>query len=72
MKIASFVYIFVHVAKELLINLDISGRKSSPDRLWPFSSQLPIWQHAGKGTKHFNPLEDYRFVHHWFSEVKTP
>jgi hypothetical protein len=25
---------------------------------------------AGKGTSHFNPLEDYRFVHHWFSGVK--
>ena len=23
--------------------------------------QLPIWQHAGEGTRHFNPLEDYRF-----------
>ena len=27
---------------------------------------------AGKGTIHFNPLEDYRFFHHWFSGVKTP
>jgi len=27
---------------------------------------------VGKGTRHFNPLEDYRFFHHWFSEVKTP
>jgi len=27
---------------------------------------------AGKGTRHFNPLEDYRFFHHWFSVVKTP
>jgi hypothetical protein len=27
---------------------------------------------AGKGTRHFNPLEDYRFFHHWFSGVKTP
>jgi hypothetical protein len=27
---------------------------------------------AGKGTRHFNPLEDYRFFHHWFSEVKMP
>jgi hypothetical protein len=35
-------------------------------------SKLPIWQHAGKGTRHFNPLEDYRFFHHWFSGVKTP
>jgi len=24
------------------------------------------------GTRHFNPLEDYRFFHHWFSGVKTP
>jgi hypothetical protein len=28
---ASFVYIFVHVVNELLINLEISGRKSSSD-----------------------------------------
>jgi hypothetical protein len=34
--------------------------------------QLLIWQHAGKGTRHFNPLEDYRFFHHWFNGVKTP
>jgi len=27
---------------------------------------------AGKGTRHFNLLEDYRFFHHWFSGVKTP
>jgi hypothetical protein len=27
---------------------------------------------CGEGTRHFNPLEDYRFVHHWFSGVKTP
>jgi hypothetical protein len=27
---------------------------------------------AGKGTRHFNPLEDYRFFHHWFNGVKTP
>jgi hypothetical protein len=27
---------------------------------------------SGKGTRHFNPLEDYRFFHHWFSGVKTP
>jgi len=27
---------------------------------------------AGKGTRHFNPLEDYRYFHHWFSGVKTP
>jgi hypothetical protein len=27
---------------------------------------------AGKDTRHFNPLEDYRFFHHWFSGVKTP
>jgi hypothetical protein len=27
---------------------------------------------AGKGTRHFNPPEDYRFFHHWFSGVKTP
>ena len=27
---------------------------------------------AGKGTRHFNPLEDYRFFHHLFSGVKTP
>jgi hypothetical protein len=26
----------------------------------------------GKGTRHFNPLEGYRFSHHWFSGVKTP
>jgi hypothetical protein len=32
-KIASFVYIFVHVVKELLINLEIFGRNGSPDRL---------------------------------------
>ena len=24
---------------------------------------------AGKDTRHFNPLEDYRFFHHWFSGV---
>jgi hypothetical protein len=35
-------------------------------------SKLPIWQHAGKGTRHFNPREDYRLFHHWFSGVKTP
>jgi hypothetical protein len=34
--------------------------------------QLPIWLHAGKGMRHFNHLEDYRFFHHWFSGVKTP
>ena len=34
--------------------------------------QLSIWQHAGKGTRYFNPLEDYRLFHHWFSGVKTP
>jgi hypothetical protein len=27
---------------------------------------------AGKGKRHFNPLEDYRFFHHWFSGVKMP
>jgi hypothetical protein len=27
---------------------------------------------AGKGTRDFIPLEDYRFFHHWFSGVKTP
>ena len=27
---------------------------------------------VGKGTRHFNPLKDYRFFHHWFSRVKTP
>jgi hypothetical protein len=27
---------------------------------------------AKKGTRHFNPLEDYIFFHHWFSGVKTP
>jgi hypothetical protein len=27
---------------------------------------------AGKDTRHFNPLEDYRFFHHWFIGVKTP
>jgi hypothetical protein len=27
---------------------------------------------AGKGTRHFNSLEDYIFFHHWFSGVKTP
>jgi hypothetical protein len=35
-----------------------------------FISKLEIY--AGKGTKHFDPLEDYRFFHHWFSGVKTP
>jgi hypothetical protein len=40
--------------------------------LFQNTSKLPIWQHAGKGTRHFNPLEDYRFFHHWFSGVKTP
>jgi hypothetical protein len=35
-------------------------------------SILPISQHAGKGTRHFNTLEDYRFFHHWFSGVKMP
>jgi hypothetical protein len=24
---------------------------------------------VGKGMRHFNPLEDYRFFHHWFSGV---
>ena len=23
-------------------------------------------------TRHFNPLEDYRFFNHWFSSVKMP
>jgi hypothetical protein len=32
----------------------------------------PIGQHAGKDRRHFNPLEDYRFFHHWLSGVKTP
>jgi hypothetical protein len=27
--------------------------------------QLSTWQHAGKDTRHFNPLEDYRFFHHY-------
>jgi hypothetical protein len=27
---------------------------------------------VGKGTRYFNPLEDYRFFHHWFSGVKAP
>jgi hypothetical protein len=27
---------------------------------------------AWKGTRHFNPPEDYRFFQHWFSGVKTP
>jgi hypothetical protein len=27
---------------------------------------------AGKGMRHFNPLEDCRFFLHWFSGVKTP
>jgi hypothetical protein len=27
----------------------------------------PLHNSAGKGTRHFNPLEDYRFSHHWFS-----
>jgi hypothetical protein len=27
---------------------------------------------SGKGTRYFNPLEDYRFFHHWFSGVKAP
>jgi hypothetical protein len=27
---------------------------------------------ARKGTRDFNPPEDYRFFHHWFSGVKTP
>jgi hypothetical protein len=31
----------------------------------------PLHNSAGKGTRHFNPLEDYRFVHYWFSGVKT-
>jgi hypothetical protein len=38
----------------------------------PLFTDLPIKQHAGKGTRHFNPLEDYGFFHHWFSGVKTP
>jgi hypothetical protein len=25
----------------------------------------------GKARAILNPLEDYRFFHHWFSEVKT-
>jgi hypothetical protein len=25
----------------------------------------------GKGTRLFNPLEDNRFFHHWFSWVKN-
>jgi hypothetical protein len=25
---------------------------------------------AGKGTRHFNPLEDNIFFHHWFNGVK--
>jgi hypothetical protein len=29
-------------------------------------------QYAGKGTRHFNSLEDYRFFHHWLSRVKMP
>jgi hypothetical protein len=36
-----------------------------------FISKLSIWQHAGKGMRHFNPLEDYRIFHHWFSWVKN-
>ena len=35
-----------------------------------FISKFEI--NAGKGTRHFNPLEDYRFFHQWFSGVKTP
>jgi hypothetical protein len=27
---------------------------------------------CGEDTRHFNPLEDYRFFHHWFTGVKTP
>ena len=71
-QIASFVYIYGHVVKEVLINVEISGKKRSPDRIWPFSSQLPIWQHTVKGTRHFNPLEDYRFFYYWFSGIKMP
>jgi hypothetical protein len=40
-----------------------------------FISKFEIYAfeiNAGKGTSHFNPLEDYRFFHHWFSGVKTP
>ena len=32
----------------------------------------PLHNSAGKGTRHLNPLEDYRFFHLWFSGVKTP
>jgi hypothetical protein len=35
-----------------------------------FISKFEI--NAGKGKRHFNPLEDYRFFHHWFSGVKMP
>jgi hypothetical protein len=35
-----------------------------------FISKFEI--NAGKGTRHFSPLKDYRFFHHWFSGVKTP
>jgi len=35
-------------------------------------TQCILYINAGKGTRHFNPLEDYRFFHHWFSGVKTP
>ena len=34
-------------------------------------SNEPNEPNAGKGTRHFNPLEDYRIFHHWFSGVKT-
>jgi hypothetical protein len=26
---------------------------------------------AGKGMRHFNPLEDYRFFHHWYSGLNN-
>jgi len=36
------------------------------------NSHLGIKVQYTKGTRHFNSLEDYRFVHHWFSGVNTP
>jgi hypothetical protein len=41
------------------------------ENLYIYTHMIDTLQ-PGKGMRHFNPLEDYRFVYHWFSGDKTP
>jgi hypothetical protein len=54
------------------VGYDISPLKRVKFKILTTSRQADRFDNMQGKARHFNPLEDYRFFHHWFSGVKTP